>query len=354
MSICPKCGSQNEDNAVYCRQCAAPLKKQHEEDISVKREAEIKFYKNHLKSRRNRKIGVGAILFLAVLMVLSFVVINGNRDNQNTLDTTKLQIADSSLKTEDNEEVPIVAAETEEESKNSVIDNFKDINFEDEVTRICESVKEEYGIADGEWFFSCDQATEAEKPDTAAGYISHLCQDINNDGVDELFVSYIESNNWMLFVNVYQLSPEGFQLQNEIFIDNVGNFSQLQCYLFQNAQTDEWQICYCMDIVGSYLEEERYMVRLFGIDNGSEADQQWYWSSFYATNVDGEALAKRISEAGIPWADIGKFSFGNKESTFSPVLAASEIDITGVQDEPALRAIYMRILDEADINNINN
>ena len=76
MTYCPKCGTKNEDDAVYCNKCGAPLditKKGYEKDMNKRCEDECAGG----KGGRGWAVFWGVIIILVGLFIIFEVILKG-------------------------------------------------------------------------------------------------------------------------------------------------------------------------------------------------------------------------------------------------------------------------------------
>lgn len=271
MIRCNRCGEQNNDRSNYCKRCGAPLMEQKNNGGSLleNQRTNMETGKEQVRKKRRSMTAVGIVAVLSILLIMVFVMIVTNHDNKNMPVSSNIQITDSDSNEMTDDAMVNQTAETMTESTEQKVE----INYEDEVARICESIKETYGVADGQWFNSCDQGVECEMPESSAGYISHNCQDINHDGMDELFVTYIDAQNWTLYIRMYQMTDEGLILKNELPIDEIDNFSMIECGMFRDSQSDTWYILSHNYLINS---DHKYTLKLFKLGNELEVTQQTY------------------------------------------------------------------------------
>lgn len=218
-------------------------------------------------------------------------------------------------------------------------------------TELCSTIIDTYGETSGEIFVSSEYAELKEWPRTAAGYITNVLVDLNEDGEDELLISYIDPESWGLWIEIYGFEGKEYECYQRHEIGSLNAFSQITLYLYKNESTGEYQVFYTDNSVGSYTGYSEVKARLFTVsDQRLEETKVWEWTDAVNSMEDAENLRTDMLDAGIRYVEAGKMSYGRFDREKQVMLAGSEVTVFG--DQPAVYIVEMQILDHDQLQHL--
>lgn len=216
------------------------------------------------------------------------------------------------------------------------------------VKTICDSVTANYGVVTGDEFMSCEAAQVSEFPDAETGYISHYLGDLDEDGVEELLVTYLDPDSKYLMLQIYAQRDGAWKFMNGVKMAEMDAFSQVTMYLFYNEKEGQYQVFCSNNTVGSYTGTYGVTTSLVGVAEGDLLFKETRaWNSAVGTWEEAEDIKADMQKAGVPYLNAGNISFGKYDRTEHTMLAQSDVRVEG--DVPAMYTVYMHVYSEKQL-----
>ena len=311
--FCHKCGNENDTEAKFCKKCGAPLYSVPKDPVSDQ------------KKKRNYT----AFIIVFVVALLGCVV------------GVFLAVAEMGQKndTDANENTKIQTETGDEEIKKTDTENNYDVATENLINKL----RAAQGTANGEFFITCDMSTLHDFPAESGGFLNYVRKDIEGDGTDEIFATYLDTEDHTLYLKVYKYRQQEFQLALEKPVAVIDAFSDMELYLFNNTQLGSWQILYTNQTVGSYTGADAFSVQLFTVNTDISLYKSWNWDSLEASQEVAYEYVSEMQQEGIPYTNLGRFEYGQRGENIS-MLAKAKVSVHG--DIPSLYTVQMCVFNE--------
>ena len=205
-----------------------------------------------------------------------------------------------------------------------------EMNDEIEAEKVYAEQIQNAGEVSGERFVSCTMSEITQWPQDAAGYINYILEDIDSDGNKELFIAYVDPEQWSLSVEMWRYDSCGYVFGQEMQIGYVDPFSEIRMYSFYNEKYGAYQIFYSNNSVGSYTGSRGFTAKLLGMNAGSmEEIASWQWDDMMYSDEDYNTIKTDMIMLGIEYLEAGTESFGVYDEEKYQMIVMTKVDVAG-------------------------
>ena len=223
--FCRTCGSQIPDNYTYCPVCGAPTNQVPMNQNGVMPNYQTPINQGNVPQKTNKGLTIGLIISCVIIIVLLVIIIVPKKDSRkdssssdNTTEASSLNdTTDTPVTTETTTEATTEAEQTTEATTETTTESTTEDTTEENIeVAVDPAIAKQMALQ-----LLYELQTQSDYCSDDSCKAQGIFMDLNNDGITELLITYLVSEDGVLYKSNYKLwtlPPEGAVLLKEDMI----------------------------------------------------------------------------------------------------------------------------------------